>query len=260
MELVRYFSLFFRIVRIESSRYAHYPFEFISAIFNRFTGLLILVLFWYVVATNSDGDLDVRYLMSYFLVVGGIVQFSNSNMTVAASMLKKIKFGSLNAYLVRPIGAFYFEYARNTGFFIHFYFISILLIVAGMMLGGTSINTLVVIPTFVSMMLINTAFNMILACAGFYLVETSGVKNAVKHTLHLLQGNLIPISLMPLALQQILGYTPFPASLYLPVIALLGQPVTLWQIVTGLIWGVALMILARKFWTYSLRKYEATGI
>ena len=259
MELARHFNLFFRIVWVESLRYVHYPLEFISAILNRFMSTIVVALFWYIISTYSDGDLDARYLMSYYLVVGGLIQFSYSNMVFGQGMLRKIKFGRINSSLMRPINTIYLEYAKQTGFVSHFFVLSIFLIIGGSLLNGQAINPFIVAFAVVNMFLINTALNIFLACLGFYLVETQGVKNAYAHTVRILQGNLMPIYLMPMVVQQVLSVTPFPSSLYLPTIAILGQPVPLWQLCLGFVWGVVMMIAANKFWKYSLRRYEAIG-
>jgi ABC-2 type transport system permease protein len=260
MEITRNVSLFVKVARVESLRYIHYPIEFFSAIINRFTGTIVLAVFWYVVASNSGGALDTRLLMSYYLVLGGMIQFSNSNLGLSSTILKKVKFGTLNSTLIRPVNVFMYEGARYVGWQIQFFGLSIVLIVVGTLLNGVPINWLDAIPVFINMIFIGLAINFFVASLGFHLVETSSVRNTISHVLRLLQGGLIPLALMPEWAQNLLEFTPFPASMYLPIITFLGQPVTTTQIITGSIWAVILMFAALKFWHYSLKKYEATGI
>lgn len=252
--------LFGRIIRLESMRYLHYPLEFAAAMINRFAAIMLLAMFWHIVGTFGDGDLDGRFLLSYYLVIGGLSQLSFADLGNASSLIKKIKFGQLTADLTRPIGAYLFQYARHIGWQVQLFIVSLTLLLIGTIYNGGSINPVLAVVAIINMFLINTAFNMLVASIGFYIVEAKGVKNTLGHVLRLLQGFLIPISLMPVFFQEILFYSPFASSLYLPGVILLGEEVAVLQVAAGSFWGVILLWSAWRFWKRSLKKYEAIGI
>lgn len=256
----RNFKLFWLIIKMEASRYTHYPFEFFFGFINRFTSVFLLALFWYIVGQTSDGNLDSTELLYYYLIVSGLSQLSFAGLGVASSMVKKIKFGLLNGDLVRPIEPFFYQYAKHTGWLIHSFLLAFILMLLGIVLSGGSFNVPYTILAIVNMFLINISFNKLLACVSFYVVEASGIKNAATHTLRFLQGFLIPISLMPESVQTVLLASPFASSLYVPVVLLLGQDIALTSILAGSAWGIGLFVLADKVWKRSLRAYEAVGI
>ncbi|CAN5716191.1 hypothetical protein BH23PAT2_BH23PAT2_04250 [soil metagenome] len=252
--------LFGRIVRLESMRYLHYPLEFVAALVNRFAAIILLAMFWYIVGAHGDGNLDSRFLLSYYLVIGGLSQLSFAELGNASSVLKKIKYGQLTADLTRPIDTYFFQYARHIGWQVQFYLVSLALMIAGVLYGGGSISPFMATLAIANMFLINTAFNMLVASIGFYVVEASGIKNTLQHALRLLQGFLIPISLMPVFFQELLFSSPFASSLYIPAVVLLGQDIEFSKLLIGSLWGLILVWFARRVWLRSLRRYEAIGL
>lgn len=253
-------QLFFLIVKMEASRYTHYPFEFFFGFINRFTAIILLALFWYIVAQTSDGNLDANQLLYYYLIVGGLTQISFGRLGVGSSMIKKVKFGLLNADLIRPIEPFFYQYAKHTGWLIQSFVLAAILLVAGVVLNGAPINPAQAGVAIISLFLLNISFNKLIACISFYVVEASGIKNTFTHVLSLLQGFLIPVSLMPEQVQMIIFASPFAASLYLPAIVLLGEAVLWSHLMIGLLWGVVLFVLSNMLWRHSLKSYEAVGI
>lgn len=245
---------------LEARRYSHYPFEFIFGLLNNFASVILLGLFWYIVGQYGDGSLDSTYLLGYYFIIGGLIQFSFANLGVGSSMIKHIKFGRINADLMRPIGAFQMQYARHIGWTIPTYTASIIMIFIGVGLASSGINVTLFVLALIAMFLVNTAFNIFIAAIAFYVVEASGIKNALSHLLRFFQGFLIPISLMPELLQQILFFSPFASSLYLPTVILLGSEVPVVHVIIGIAWGIALMLLAKFVWHRSLRRYEAIGL
>lgn len=257
--LNRHFVLFFQILRHSALWLGHYPLDFFVFVLSRFVGIAQIIVFWFVVGEFSDGALDTKYLMGYFLVMGGL-QVIVSSTNAASGIMNKVKFGTLNNPLMKPVDTFFLEYTRSVGWRLQAYIISLLLMILGISYVGASFNWLVVIIAVVNALLINIAFNRFLACIAFYIVEGKGLKNVMLHIWGFLQGYLIPLSLMPIALQNFLFISPFAASLYIPSVAFLGEEIEAWKLIVGSLWGVGLLILSKHVWRKALRRYEGVGI
>lgn len=252
--------LFWQIAKTEAKRFTHYPIELVAGIARLFGASMLLAFFWYVVGRFGDGNLDSRYLLSYYLITAALAQISFTNFDVASSLLKRIKYGTLNADLIRPADTIFVQFARFSGWNAQFLIVSIILMIVALGFIEAPINPLIVAGAVFNMVLIGISINIFIGAIGFYVVEASGIKNALQHLARLLQGILIPLSLMPLLLQDILLLTPFPYSMYVPVSAIQGQSIPLWQLLIGFFWGVLLLFVSRWFWKRSLRRYEAVGI
>ncbi len=253
--------LFVLIMLNEARRYAFYPFEFFTAFVNRAITILLISLFWVVTAEfGTGGELDSRYLLGYYMVLSGLLQMSFANLGVANSVLKKIKDGRISSQLLRPIDTFRYEFASLSGWQIQFLAVSVILSIIGIVIASDGFNPLLASWAIVNMFGINYGINRAAACIGFYVVESAGIKNAVLHVLRLLQGMLIPLSLLPVLAQDILALTPFPGSLYMPTAILLGEEFSIGLYALNTVWAIVLLYTSKKLWSRSLRAYEAVGI
>ena len=107
------------------------------------------------------------------------------------------------------------------------------------------------------------AFNILEGALTFKLTEIAGIKNAFNHISRVLSGSLIPIYLFPENIKNIIECLPFSFMVFAPTNALSTNTVTAntYQLlITGLIWAVALNILAFYLWNKFRKKYEAIGI
>ena len=80
---------------------------------------------------------------------------------------------------------------------------------------------------------------------------------AMENRLH-----VIPLTILPPPIQQILLYTPFPYQLYFPVSIYLGETTgdALWRgLAMQLFWVVSAFGFARWMWARGLKKYSAVG-
>ena len=79
----------------------------------------------------------------------------------------------------------------------------------------------------------------------------------------LFSGYVLPIDLMPEAVQKIIFYLPFQYLVYFPVNIYLGRLDTI-EIIQGLaiqtFWVFALWGLMRLAWARGIRHFEAVGI
>ncbi len=253
--------LFLAVARTEAQIYVFYPLEFVVAFINRGLAIFLSALFWVVAAEFGDNALlDRRFLLGYFLIVSGMTQISFANVNVASHLLRRIKSGAISSDLLKPIDPFALQYARSYGSQVQFLLISSVLTVVGVLYASDGFSPLLAVWAVLNMIIINYSLNRMTALIGFYVVEAAGIKNSLLHVLRLLQGMLIPLNLLPLVAQDVLFFTPFPSSLYMPIATLLGADIAISNYAIGTLWGLSLLPISAWQWKRATRKYEAVGL
>lgn len=263
--LIKNAKLLFVMTVFETKRLSMFPTEVLALIISRMLDLVMLIAFWSVVAKYAPNNtIDIRQIISYFLIKNGISTFFFTEFGIGGLMLKLIKAGGLSQLLLRPCSALLAPWAERIGRNSVGNAIGFLQIVGGVVLvqniGGSP--PWVYVAVVISTLAINLSFNFILGTLGLYFVEASGVRNMFRHVSRLLGGGLMPLYLMPAGVAHFLQLTPFASSGYTLTLLLQGsdklpEPP---YIIIGLVWSVVLMWFALWFWRRSLAQYEAIGL
>lgn len=258
-------KLFPYLVWFEAKRFGAYPLEAIANFIERSFSTGLFILLWITIGQFSgDQSLDTRQIVSYFLIAGGLMSYLYAGMGIAGMFLKLIKNGELSQYLLRPVNVIVYPWALRTGRNLINQITGLIQIVIGLLiaqpdLGGRGLLMLPIV--FINALLINAAFNILLGCLAFYFVEIKGFISTFVHIAKLMRGDLMPLFLMPLAIQSILQATPFPASMFHLVGLLQGKTPPTWpQILIGSMWAIGLCFIASLAWRRGLKHYEATGL
>jgi len=77
-----------------------------------------------------------------------------------------------------------------------------------------------------------------------------------------LSGSLFPLDILPVSLQNILNFTPFPYLVFFPIQVYLGKITGLLLfkgIAISLVWIVFLWLIMNKIWEKGLKAYQAYG-
>jgi ABC-type uncharacterized transport system permease subunit len=248
----------------EAQRFRAYPLEIVASIFSRLAEVALYTAFWFIVsAYGAHGNITMKDIIAYYLIVTGLTPFFYAGFGVASMTIEHIKSGQLNQTLIRPVNPILYPWANRTGrnaFNIAF---GLLEIIVGMIIsGGIHASALpFLLPVLCNTLAINAAFNIIIGAAGFYFTDARGLKNTSLHIASFARGEKMPLHLMPPGLSHFLLLTPFPASQYHLAILLQGTRLPAWSDVwLGCAWSVALIFIAVKFWQRGLRNYEAVGI
>ncbi len=260
---LRGLKLWWSMCLFEALRFRVFPLEIVASLASRIIEASLYILFWLLISTfASKGEIDPKDIISYYLIANGITPFFFLGLGIASETHKLIKRGELSHILIRPINPIFYPWAIRMGRNMVNLSFGIVQIVIGITIaGGFSVASLpFLLPTIVSALLLNLAFNIIVGAIGFYVVEGRGVKNMALHLLRLTRGEIMPLFLMPVGVATFLQFTPFPASQYHVAIVLQGTRLPEWYfVVIGFMWSVLLMIFAIGFWRYALRRYEAVG-
>lgn len=248
----------------EARRFTMFPTEAAAAILARLFEMVLYITFWLLVGKYAgSGNVSPVQVISYYLIINGIIGFFFTGMGIGSMLIKMIKYGELNQVLIRPVSPLLVPWSQRAGRNLLTQIIGGLQVIAGVALASSmSIHSSMWLPVIlVNTLVLNLAFNFIIGTLGFYLVEAGGVKNVFVHIYNLCGGVLMPLFLMPTSVATALQFTPFPAAQYHLVIVLQGiYQVNGYFVVIGSLWAIALMTFALWFWHRSLRYYEAIGI
>jgi ABC-2 type transport system permease protein len=256
-------KLLWSMCLFEAQRFRAYPLELVASVFSRFAETALYTSFWLIVASLSSGDIAPLDIISYYLIISGLIPFFNLNLGVAALTIEHIKSGELSQTLLKPVSPILFPWAARMGRSMFNYLVGAVQIVVGMVLiGGIKTEALpFLLPVLFNVICINAAFNIFVGALGFYFVEARGLKNTALHIASFARGEKMPLHFMPQGFASFLLLTPFPASQYHLAILLQGVRLPTWgDVLIGCAWSVALLFGATAFWKHALRRYEATGL
>jgi len=95
-------------------------------------------------------------------------------------------------------------------------------------------------------MIIAINISVLISTIGFYTPDADGIRNGAQHSLILLTGSLVPISLMPDFIKNILLFTPFPSMAFMPTYILqteLSTSIILGYLSISVFWSIILTII-----------------
>ena len=224
-----------------------------------------ILLWWVVLQTDNNIDRDVKDFLSYYLLVAG-----SSIITMARygkfgkGLLEHVRYGTLNAILLKPVKVLPYIYFETTGSRIVTFLMAIPFIIAGIIISDIHIVGLVSFILFVTLAAI-IAFGWNVLEAGIpalLLSDFSGIRNVTNHVTSLLSGFLFPIYLFPDTIEEIIRLSPFPVLVYNPIHVLSFEEVNselIEMLALSIFWVLVINSLAIRFWQRSIKKYEAIG-
>jgi ABC-2 type transport system permease protein len=108
-------------------------------------------------------------------------------------------------------------------------------------------------------LLVQYCIHCVFGMLAFWFDQSLGLLQGWFAVWSILSGYLVPMALLPPAVQTAAHYLPFRATLGVPVEILLGAPDPGWEVLYQLIWLTILAGMARGMWAAGLRRYGAFG-
>ncbi len=259
-------KLFFTVVKFNWLKILAYPFEIIAFFACRLIALGMLALFWYAFSQSTCGAMDFKPLVAYFLVAAAIKDLTFSTDFKFGRYIQKIIMqGEISNYFIKPVKTvpfLFFSYAGENGMGIVYAFIS--LTIGLVVLPPASwVNVVAFIIFLFIALFVSVAFNTLIGIISFHSTEGSGFRNAINHVIKILSGAIIPLTLFPVGIREIILLLPFPALVFTPAYVLqnnLSGRELLFTFSVSLGWAIALFFLTHYLWRYSVKKYEGVGI
>jgi len=233
-----------------------------------FVFLVVKLSLWYKIM--GDGSTVImgygfHQMVSYHLwiLITSILVFNSNGTRIS----EDIRMGRITSYLIYPFQLWEFHAASFLARTV------VQLLIAAVTLFGVFLifQPWFVLPelqTLVSgllLVLLAAVFwfwtHFIIGLVGFWLEETWTLMVMLQITAYFLSGSMIPLTLYPPWMQQVLSYSPFPYIAYLPAQVFLGAPVDLgFSFMVLSSWTLLMILLAIVVWKRGMRLYTAAGM
>lgn len=203
----------------------------------------------------SEGALN-----SYYILVSIIVILAQVLLHEEISL--RVREGTFSSILLLPVSGFELllgSLLGNVAFVwpaalavaaIGYFFVGMTVGITGI-LGGFLLITVCII--------LQGILSAIIGSGAFWFVQTSGVFAFCMLILNFFGGMIVPLQVLPHALQVIADYLPFRFIYALPAQAISGSRALLPVLGMQMVWLVALCGILRVVWRRGLRSFDASG-
>jgi ABC-2 type transport system permease protein len=257
-------QLYSRVALFNFGTYLTYPFELFALSIRPVVDLGFRLLFWGIVAASAPGVVNLHSIIAYFLVATAL-SYIVFGMKFGSWLAKGIKSGSMNADLVRPTNILPYNFAAMLGGMGVTYAVAAVFLTAGLILAPPAswLAVLLFLAYMPMAIAISYGLNVLIGTVAFYTTEAGGIKNVAAHITNVFSGAIIPLSLFPHTIKNVVLLLPFATEVYGPVQALRVTHMTaaIWGgLAVGLMWAVGLLALGSWAWHQGLKHYDAIGI
>lgn len=235
-------------------------------LFVQALAMTIFVFFWRAVyvQTNEIGGLTYQQTLNYVMlaqIVGRALR-----MGVIQNIGQMLREGTIGSELVRPVDFQFANYVRSLAHTVLNLVFNIPLLLLAILYGAQfPTDPLVWLCFTISLFLGVTVlfmFDWAFACVAFYTTEVWGVMVLQYGIWQFFSGALLPLVMMPVAMQAIAAALPFAQALYVPV-ALLSGTVPISEApqnwLVQLLWLVGMTIASRMIFNIAIRKITVQG-
>ncbi|MGE4618240.1 MAG: ABC-2 family transporter protein [Planctomycetota bacterium] len=267
-------SLFFHLVALEAKKLMSYRVDFwVTMVVNLGVNLIILWALWSAIFAESGAEIiggwDFPGILSYGVLVfltGRIVRGGDLQMAIAT----EIYDGALSRFLLYPRHYTFIKYAQQIGHVMPDLFQSILMGIIAIPLLGLSTTASVTpmtiamaIPTIMVAHLLFFLMGLIPQYVAFWADNVWSLSVMLRFVTMLLGGAMLPLSLYPDPVQNILQNLPFVYLFEFPTFVLMGK-VEPAQWITGigtcLLWCIIIGAMGIPVWRRGDLRYTGVGI
>ncbi len=180
-------------------------------------------------------------------------------------MVEEVASGSINTILSRPLSFYEYYLSQMMGYKVVTTVFSLLVPVAASIFFKLPIffdRLLPAMSLVIYYLLLVHTLSFIISTLGFFLTRVRSFTLVKNLTLWLLSGELVPIDLMPAALQKFFLLLPFSSGVYIPLAYISGRG-DFNLLVQGFINVTVALAIAGTFsiyfWRRGLHEYTGTG-
>lgn len=184
-------------------------------------------------------------------------------------VLEEIQSGALSNYIVKPINYIKFWFFKTAGsksqelLFLVFPMILVCVVFKGnLLLNLDIINIIILLISSIFAYILYFLIFMILSLLAFWLYEISSWFYTTIYLIEFLAGVVIPLSVLPKALQNVVNYLPFKYMINFPINVMVINMSNIEKIsgiLFQLIWVMIFYIILKVEWHFGIKRYEANG-
>ena len=202
-----------------------------------------------------------------FIFLSIIIGQLKSSWHSSGEMIRGIRTGEINKYLIRPVSYFWYHFMMFVGFNSLYYIVySIILIFFTFFFSGMIFpNILHVIGFIVSLFLsiyISYCIYFIMICFAFWFGEVRSLVVSYNLAMLVLSGQYIPIRFFPENILNFLYWTPIRYLVDFPVsiaTGILPKEEWLFGFISATIWCLLLSKISSIIYNLGIKDYEAYG-
>ena len=227
-------------------------------------GALWIVLFQLNEGRELGGFTQSSFII-YLLIIRFIAVFSPGASSIG-EMNEEISSGNFTMRLVRPVHYLWWLFFRNLPIPLFSGIVGLTAVTLLAWIFDAALPrgpyALLFVLSVVATIGIQYAFYQGIGILSFWIYEISSIERFWKMTSQMLSGEMIPLSLFPVALQSVLYYSPFAALAFVPggiYIGLFDLEQAVRMVVVQYVWAVSLWTLVLWIYRRGLQKFEAQG-
>jgi ABC-2 type transport system permease protein len=263
---------YWHVINIGIQNNLTYRVNFFFRIAFGFVPLLATIYLWRAVYRGNAGanvaDYSLALMTSYYLMVTIVDVFtavSEDDWQIAAD----IKDGNISQFLLKPIN--YLTYRLCLFFSSRLIYMAVAAVPLGIFIfcfrtyfyfppDLPTLGWFLVSVVLTALLQFFTSYAM--AMLAFWVLEVSTFIFILFAFEYIASGHLFPLDILPVGLQRVLAFTPFPYQMYFPVSIYMGK-ITGAALLRGMFiqagWVVTAYLIAQFAWNRGIRKYAAVG-
>lgn len=228
---------------------------------------LVMMAVWLNLARGGEiGGFSSGEFIGYYLGVVWIRRITY--LWILDDIEERVRTGELSAYLLRPLDMAHMMFAQvvSVRFFNTVLVGAVLGIVILLIPGRQWVLTPANILAFCLVIPIGFVFEFLLqytiGTLAFWTTQVYRIFDIAFFVKSLLGGFVVPLPLLPPAVQAVAEWLPFQASIALPAEILVGKATlerVLGGVLVSLAWVVGMAVFSRWLWARGLRAYGAVG-
>lgn len=224
---------------------------------------------WQSVAAANGGSTEgftTAQFAGYYIVMLVVVQLVGS-VSIVGEFSGYVRRGTLSIHLMRPLHPFAYVLGGMLAFRVQF-LLTLPPVVLALWLAfdaevdirlAALLAMFAIVPLAVATKVMCDAM---VACSAMWLTRIDGLRGMYGMVILLLSGHLVPLALMPDAMQSLARVLPFYWMLGFPTELVIGlAPLTDIGFAIAVLgaWSIALYTLLQPTWRAGTRAYEAVG-
>jgi len=234
------------------------------------SGLFIEYQIWDLIFATKQVDTIKGFTFNeliIFIFLSIIVGQLKSSWHTSTEMIRDIRNGDMNKYLIRPVSYFFYHFSMFLGVNSLYYITySLILLLFLFIFPGLLFKTIISFLGFFLALILSIYLSyciyFIMICFAFWFGEVRSLVISYNLAMLVLSGQYIPIRLFPNWAIQILDWTPIRYLVDFPVsiaTGLLPKEEWLHGFIYSLIWCFILNLLCILIYRRGIKNYEAYG-
>ena len=202
-----------------------------------------------------------------FIFLSIIIGQLKSSWHSAGEMIRAIRTGEINKYLIRPVSYFWYHFMMFIGFNSLYYIVYSFILIAftfifPSMIFQTLSSVLCFIVALALSIYLSYCIYFIMVCFAFWFGEVRSLVVSYNLSMLVFSGQYVPIRFFPDYILNIINWTPirylvdFPVSIATGV---LPQEEWLKGILMAIVWCLLLSLFSSIIYKFGIKDYEAYG-